>query len=81
MFKPVEKYSDHSEQEWTLLFFRILNSRINDWYRRNMLRNRHRSWLSNKEGEDSIQIAPAATANRLMKNLSPMKVWANHRSP
>ena len=77
MFKPVEKYSDHSEQEWTLLFFRILNSRINNWYRRNTVRNRHRSWLSNTEGEDPIQIAPAT---RLLKNLSPMKVWANYRS-
>ncbi|MGY8786180.1 MAG: sigma-70 family RNA polymerase sigma factor [Pseudomonadales bacterium] len=38
----------------------MLNSRINDWYRRNTVRNRHRSWLSNtdEEGEDSIQAAP-----------------------
>tara|TARA_B110000116_G_scaffold238829_1_gene225893 strand:+ start:596 stop:1018 length:423 start_codon:yes stop_codon:yes gene_type:complete len=73
MFKPVEKYSDHSEQEWTLLFFRILNSRINNWYRRNTVRNRHRSWLSNTEGEDPIQIAPAPAATHLLKNLSPIE--------
>jgi len=60
MFKLVEKYSEKSEQEWTPLFYRILNSRINDWYRRNSVRNRHRSWLSNvdEEGEDPIQTAP-----------------------
>ncbi|GJM12323.1 MAG: RNA polymerase sigma factor [Pseudohongiella sp.] len=60
MFKLVEKYSDRSEQEWTPLFYRILNSRINDWYRRNTVRNRHRSWLANsdEEGEDPIQTAP-----------------------
>ncbi len=60
MFKLVEKYSDRSEQEWTPLFYRILNSRINDWYRRNSVRNRHRSWLSNtdEDGEDPIQTAP-----------------------
>jgi RNA polymerase sigma-70 factor (ECF subfamily) len=60
MFKLVEKYSDRSEQEWTPLFYRILNSRINDWYRRNTVRNRHRSWLSNADdgGEDPIQTAP-----------------------
>lgn len=60
MFKLVEKYSDRSEQEWTPLFYRILNSRISDWYRRSTVRNRHRSWLSNtdEEGEDPIQTAP-----------------------
>ena len=59
MFKLVEKYADRSEQEWTPLFYRILNSRINDWYRRNTVRNRHRSWLSNANEEvDPIQTAP-----------------------
>jgi len=65
MFKLVEKYSGHSEQEWTPLFYRIPNSRINDWYRRNTVRNRHRSWLSKiideeavtNEGMDKLQIA------------------------
>ena len=32
MFKLVEKYSDRSEQEWTPLLYRILDSRITDWY-------------------------------------------------
>jgi len=60
MFKLVEKYSQRSEQEWRPLFYRILNSRINDWYRRNSVRNRHRSWLnkSDEDGEDPIQTAP-----------------------
>jgi RNA polymerase sigma-70 factor, ECF subfamily len=60
MFKLVEKYAVRSEQQWTPLFYRILNSRINDWYRCNTVRNRHRSWLSNtdEEGEDPIQTAP-----------------------
>jgi|TARA_B110000467_G_C18045141_1_gene328043 RNA polymerase sigma-70 factor (ECF subfamily) len=30
IFKLVEKYSERSEQEWAPLFYRILNSRIND---------------------------------------------------
>jgi|TARA_B110000881_G_C18129683_1_gene296240 DNA-directed RNA polymerase specialized sigma24 family protein len=54
MFKLVEKYSGHSEQEWTPLFYRILNSRINDWYRRNTVRNRHRSWLSEIINEEAV---------------------------
>jgi RNA polymerase sigma-70 factor (ECF subfamily) len=60
MFKLVEKYSERPGQEWMPLFYRILNSRINDWHRRNTVRNRHRSWLSTaeEEGEDPIQTAP-----------------------
>ena len=60
MFKLVEKYADRQENEWTPLFYRILNSRINDYFRRNKVRNRHRSWLSGNEedNEDPIQTAP-----------------------
>lgn len=53
MFKLVEKYSSRQEQEWAPLFYRILQSRINDWHRRNAVRNRFRHWLGMKEGEDS----------------------------
>lgn len=59
MFKLVEKYSDKPENEWAPLFYRILNSKIHDWYRRTNVRNRYRSWLSDDEGmEDPIQTAP-----------------------
>lgn len=60
MFKLVEKYADREENEWKPLFYRILQSRINDWYRRNKVRNRYRSWLTKNEddNEDPIQTAP-----------------------
>ncbi len=59
MFKLVEKYGDKPSEQWPPLFYRILNSKINDWYRRSSVRNRHRAWLSSDEtGEDPIQIAP-----------------------
>lgn len=60
MFKLVEKYSGHPESEWPPLFYRILHSRIHDWYRRTSVRNRFRGWLGSNEDdiEDPIQTAP-----------------------
>lgn len=60
MFKLVEKYSANPENEWPPLFYRILHSRINDWHRRNSVRNRFRGWLGNGEDdtEDPLQNVP-----------------------
>lgn len=60
MFGLVKRYSEKSEKEWKPLFFRILQSRIRDWYRRNRVRRRWRIWLDSghkpdgKEGEDPL---------------------------
>lgn len=45
MIKLVSKYSNKQSHEWPPLFYRIVQSRINDWHRRQKIRNRWRSWL------------------------------------
>ncbi len=62
MYKLVEKYADRNRDEWGALFHTILQSRIKDWYRRNAVRNRFRTWFSGSAHEaeyaDPIQAAP-----------------------
>ncbi len=45
MLGLVNHYSGKTEEEWRPLFFRILQSRIRDWYRRDQVRLRWRGWL------------------------------------
>ena len=60
MFGLVKRYAEKSEEEWKPLFFRILQSRIRDWYRRSRVRRRWRIWLDRErrsdmaEGEDPM---------------------------
>jgi RNA polymerase sigma-70 factor (ECF subfamily) len=58
MMKLVEKYADRSEAELGPLFHCIMQSRIRDWYRRNSVRNRLRSWLGtgDDDEEDALQL-------------------------
>jgi RNA polymerase sigma-70 factor (ECF subfamily) len=53
MMKLAAGYADHDEQAWAPLFHRILQSRINDWHRRNRVRNRFRVWLKPAPGDES----------------------------
>ena len=67
MLGLVKKYSDRGEQEWGALFYRILQSRIRDWYRRGRVRNRLFGWLARPaDGEtdvDPIQIVADPVSN------------------
>jgi len=55
MMGLVKSYADRSEQEWGPLFYRILHSRIGDWYRRSKVRNRFRLWLGGGRHADNAE--------------------------
>ena len=54
MMQLVKKYSNKSVEEWTPLFYRILNNRIMDFHRRNTTQSRWRVWLTGKDEEDLL---------------------------
>ena len=58
MLKLAQRYPERSELEWGPLFHRILQNRIQDWYRRSTLRNRWFGWLFSDDDDDPIQQAP-----------------------
>jgi RNA polymerase sigma-70 factor, ECF subfamily len=73
MFKLADKYAERDAKEWGPLFTTILQSRIKDWYRRNQVRNKFRSWFSSKndEQDDPIQQAEdemARTPEQLLQS-------------
>ena len=60
MFGFVRHYACKPAQEWAPLFFRVLDSRLNDWHRRNRVRNR---WtrlfgMAGSAEEDEVARAP-----------------------
>lgn len=70
MLKLVQKYSHKTEKDWPGLFYTILNSRINDWFRRAKVRNRWRVWFtgkSNIDGEYALDPVETAVDYRMIK--------------
>lgn len=60
MFGFVRHYGAHPGTDWPPLFWRVLDSRVNDWHRRQRVRGR---WLfrpvgEDAEGDDPITAAP-----------------------
>jgi len=58
MFGFVRRYSTRPESEWSTLFYRILQNRITDWYRRTAVRNRFRVWFGKSDQESDVKEDP-----------------------
>ncbi len=51
----VRKYTSRPPEEWKPLYYRVLYSRIRDWQRRSIVRNRFRAWFGHAvdDGEEA----------------------------
>ena len=60
MIKLVRHYSERSQEEWTPLFYRILQNGVRDWHRKQVVRNRVMAFFGRKASEDNDYDAIAA---------------------
>ena len=58
MFGFVRHYADRDAAEWAPLFWRVLDSRLNDWHRRQRVRGRWWASRAADEEVDPVQTAP-----------------------
>lgn len=55
MFKLVERYQKRSAEEWPPLFYKILQGKIRDLYRRNKVKNKLLRLFSVRRNEDGLE--------------------------
>jgi len=65
MMNLAQKYADKPTNEWPMLFQRILQSKIRDWYRRQKVRNQWRTFFKGQNDEDDlVESAPDLNNNK-----------------
>lgn len=64
MFMLARRYADRPEEEWSPLFWRILQNRITDLHRRRQIRRRLLGWLTPRADEEARAAVPEAAAAR-----------------
>ena len=60
MFGFVRHYAGKPEAEWTPLFYRVLDSRLNDWHRRRRVRTRWTETIARAAGDETDPLAQVA---------------------
>jgi RNA polymerase sigma-70 factor (ECF subfamily) len=60
MIRLARRYADRPAEEWTPLFYRILQNRIRDWQRRQIVRNRVMVWFGRSSEENDFDPVAAA---------------------
>jgi RNA polymerase sigma-70 factor (ECF subfamily) len=64
MFGFVRHYSGKPAADWAPLFYRVLDSRLNDWHRRRQVRGRWlAAWLHTGDDDESDTLAHAPDTN------------------
>jgi len=61
-------YANRPEGEWNVLFYKILHSRITDWYRRTAVRRRFHDWFGKPRDDEGDEEDPMA---RVADSTSP----------
>jgi len=55
MLHFVRLYAGRPEAEWNVLFYKILQSRTTDWYRRTAVRRRFHDWFGNSRDDEDAE--------------------------
>ncbi len=66
----VKSYADKAEDDWSPLFWRVLDSRIQDHHRRQSVRRRWRVFLKSSEGDEGADDPLAEVADQVTRSPS-----------
>lgn len=71
MMKLVQSYSDKTEEEWTPLFYRILQNKIRDCQRKRVVRSKVQGWFGIGRNRDDEEVQMSAEHYQDEKTLTP----------